>query len=90
MRRPWTEGILGIGFLLLFDLLALFDSFALAYLCRFRWGLFLPALDSVAPPGEYIKAWCFAAYVSLLLFHAYGLYDQQRARDPIDANGDDR
>lgn len=83
-RRPWTEGVLGIAFLIVFDVLALFDCFALAYLCRFRWGLFLPPLEGAAPPGEYIKAWCLAAYVCLLLFHAYGLYDQRRARDPIE------
>lgn len=84
-RRSWTDGPLGLLCLVIVDALALFDACALGYLCRFEWGLLLPALDLRAPLDEYLKAWGLAVYLQILLFHAYGLYDRQRVRDPLDS-----
>ncbi|MGE3166899.1 MAG: sugar transferase [Planctomycetota bacterium] len=84
-RRSWTDGPLGLLCLLTVDAIALLDACALGYLCRFEWGLLLPPLDLRAPLEEYVKAWALAVYLLLLLFHAYGLYDRQRVRDPLDS-----
>ncbi|MFN0059671.1 MAG: sugar transferase [Planctomycetota bacterium] len=90
--RNWTERTSGLVFLVLLDSLALFDAFALGYLCRFQWSStpsWLPNgwIGDFAPPapGEYLKAWGLTIYLVLLLFHAYGLYNRDRLREPIDS-----
>lgn len=84
MKRSWSEGPLGLFFLMGMDSLALFVACALGFLCRFHWGLVLPPLEIRVPVEEYIKAWAIAVYLLLLLFHASGLYDRRRVRDPLD------
>ena len=83
-KLPWTDGPAGLLFLVVVDLFALFDALALGYLCRFRWGFIMPPLEQTASPTAYLQAWGVAIYLGLLLFHAYGLYDRSRTRDPID------
>ena len=82
--RNWTERAPGLVFLILLDLLAIFDALAIGYLCRFQWGLGASPLLPPASPGEYFKAWLLVAYLNVLLFQAYGLYDRHRMRDPIE------
>ncbi len=83
-RTLWTDGPLGLLFLVVVDLVAFFDALALGYICRFQWGFVIPPLEEVARPLPYLQAWSVAAYLGILLFHAYGLYDRSRVREPFD------
>ncbi len=82
LRRPWTEGPLGLGFLLTIDFLAVFDAFALGYLVRFHWKLLGDSSTLAPDPAEYLKAWVLGVAMVLTLFHAYGLY-HGRKRDAL-------
>lgn len=85
--RHWSEGRLAVATVALIDLIAVFDAFALGYLCHFRWGFLLPPRAAPAPVSEYIYAWTLAGAIALLLFHAYGLYRSRVLRDPVETLG---
>lgn len=84
MARHWSERPMARYSLVLVDLMAVFDAFALGYLCHFRWGFLLPARTAPAPVAEYVYAWALAAAVAISLFHAHGLYRSTTLRDPLD------
>ncbi len=75
------------GFLTIFvaaaDCLIIFDSFALAYLLRFRWQV-APRYAEPAAVDEYLMALVAVAYSWLLFFKAFGLYDLARHRTPLE------
>ncbi len=88
-RRNWTERLIGRLFQLGLDALAIFDAFALGYLCRFQWG-FSVEDGPPQPPAlldEYLIAWLLAGYVLLMFFRASGLYDCFKVRDPLEVLG---
>ncbi len=78
-RRGWLATLL----LAAADCLIIFDSFALAYLLRFRWQL-APRYAEPAAVDEYVVALAVVAYSWLLFFKAFGLYDLARHRKPLE------
>ncbi len=77
-RAPWSDGWLGTVFALVVDLFAILDAFWIGYLTRFQWIPDWPSSFAPPDPLEYLKAWSIGLYVSVMLFHAYGLYDPKR------------